>query len=205
MISGSPLLKTGRLTFDDGYRDNYEIALPLLEKFNCHATFFIVSSFIDGKIDLVGSSGWEGMTWEQVKSLDKSRFGEVAAHTDTHRLLSSLDENEVVEEILLCQKKLQINLGRDVDLFAYPNGQGADIPSHAINVLKENGFIGACSTFWRTTQKKKDQYLLNRIMITQDDDIRKFEKKLNGHYDYLYFVHKFKALYNLIFNGRGIF
>ena len=82
---------------------------------------------------------------------------------------------------------------------------GVSLHEKAINVLKENGFIGACSTFWRTTQKKKDQYLLNRIMITQDDDIRNFEKKLSGHYDYLYFVHKFKALCNRIFNGRGIF
>ncbi len=206
LILGSPLPKNPiALTFDDGYRDNFEIVLPLLEKFNCHATFFLVSSFIDGKIDLAGSPGWEGMTWEQVKSLDKSPFGEVAAHTDSHRLLSSLDEVEVLEEILTCQKKLQMNLERDVDLFAYPNGQGSDIPPYAIDVLRQNGFIGACSTFWRTTQKKNEQYRLNRIMITQHDSIRDLEKKLSGQYDFLYFIHKIKAFFYLIVGGRGIF
>ena len=65
-----------------------------------------------------------------------------------------LDENEVGRDFAR-QKKLQINLGRDVDLFAYPNGQGADIPSHAINVLKENGFIGACSTFGEQLRKER--------------------------------------------------
>jgi len=42
--------KTVALTFDDGYRDNFEIALPLLEKYNIPATFFITNNFGEGKI-----------------------------------------------------------------------------------------------------------------------------------------------------------
>jgi peptidoglycan/xylan/chitin deacetylase (PgdA/CDA1 family) len=45
---GAPLPRNPALiTFDDGYRDNFEIALPLLLKHGLRATFFVASSFIE--------------------------------------------------------------------------------------------------------------------------------------------------------------
>ena len=38
------------ISFDDGYRDNYEIALPILTKYGLTATFFIATGFLDGGI-----------------------------------------------------------------------------------------------------------------------------------------------------------
>ncbi len=40
--------RTVSLTFDDGYADNFTVALPILEQFNVPATFFVASGFIDG-------------------------------------------------------------------------------------------------------------------------------------------------------------
>ncbi|MEI6946637.1 polysaccharide deacetylase family protein [Paraflavisolibacter sp. H34] len=39
--------KTVCLTFDDGYSDNSRLARPLLEKYNCPATFFIATGYVD--------------------------------------------------------------------------------------------------------------------------------------------------------------
>lgn len=36
------------ITFDDGYADNYTVALPVLQRFGMHATFFVASGFLDG-------------------------------------------------------------------------------------------------------------------------------------------------------------
>jgi peptidoglycan/xylan/chitin deacetylase (PgdA/CDA1 family)/glycosyltransferase involved in cell wall biosynthesis len=48
--SGAPLpTNTVVITFDDGYRDNYTVALPLLEKYKLPATIFVVSGALDGK------------------------------------------------------------------------------------------------------------------------------------------------------------
>ena len=77
------------ITFDDGYRDNYELAS--IGKYKCHATFFLVSGFIDGKVDLNGQAGFEAMSWEQAeKVLANSPYAEIGAHSETHETLSTL-------------------------------------------------------------------------------------------------------------------
>lgn len=58
----SPSLDTPRgrhvmLTFDDGYRDNYELALPILRAHGAKALFFIVPGFIDN-----GTTAW----WDEI-------------------------------------------------------------------------------------------------------------------------------------------
>lgn len=47
------------LTFDDGYRDNYEVAYPLLRRHGLAATFFPATSFIDG----AGAAWWDELAW----------------------------------------------------------------------------------------------------------------------------------------------
>ena len=67
-------LKTGRalppnavsITFDDGYRDNYEVVLPLLEKYEVHATIFVVPDFINNNVNLINEPGWEAISWDQL-------------------------------------------------------------------------------------------------------------------------------------------
>ena len=50
------------ITFDDGYRDNYEVVYPLLKKYETPATMFVVTGFVDGVVDLNGYPGWESMS-----------------------------------------------------------------------------------------------------------------------------------------------
>lgn len=40
--------RAASITFDDGYADNVDVALPLLQRLGLHATFFIATGFLDG-------------------------------------------------------------------------------------------------------------------------------------------------------------
>ncbi|MEP5532876.1 polysaccharide deacetylase family protein [Ekhidna sp.] len=205
LIDGQPLPKKPVvLTFDDGYRDNFEVALPILEEFKCHATFFVVSGFIEGRVDLIGDPGWEAMSLKQLRIMDASEFAEVGAHTDTHAILSELSNAKVLCELKTCQSILQGILGRSIDLFAYPFGQGKHIASISPKLLTDLGFLGACSTFWRSTQSSGNLFLLNRIMVNQDDNVELLNQKLNGRFDFIYFVHKSTALASVIFKKKGV-
>ena len=57
--AGLPLPpRAAALTFDDGYRDNLEVAAPLLARLGLPATFFLVPSLLDG-----GPAWWETAGW----------------------------------------------------------------------------------------------------------------------------------------------
>ena len=152
------------ITFDDGYRDNFEIALPLLEKYKCHATFFIVSDFIKGEVVLNGQDGWEPMTWSQVKWIARLMLKLVFILKHI-ACCPSLSDDDLLSEIQDSKICIEQQLDRQVDLFAFPNGQGDDMPEKALEMLKTQGYKGGCSTFWRTTQKPEQSYVLNRLMI----------------------------------------
>jgi peptidoglycan/xylan/chitin deacetylase (PgdA/CDA1 family) len=47
------------ITFDDGYRDNYELAFPLLRRHGLSATFFLTTGFLDDRC----ASWWDEIAW----------------------------------------------------------------------------------------------------------------------------------------------
>ncbi len=192
------------ITFDDGYEDNFENAFQLLKKYELKATIFVVTGFINREVELIKRSGWGPMSWEQIKTMDKSSYIEIGAHSNTHHILSSLDDRDAINEIKTSKQILEEKLGRKVDLFAYPNGQGSDISLCALETVKQIGFKLACSTFWRTTHKENQRFLMNRVMVKGDDTVDLLILKLSGKYDYLYFIHKLRSLLYKVFFGHGI-
>lgn len=192
------------ITFDDGYRDNFEVVFPLLVKHGIHATMFVVTGFIDSTVDLNGSPGWEAMTWNQVRELDAAPMIEVGAHGHTHAILSDLSDSDAVEEIRLSKSRLAEELGHDIELFAYPFGQGRHISPVAMRAIRDFGFIGACSTFWRTTHRPGDQFVIGRVMINGVDDERVLSAKLEGRYDYIHPIQRGRAFLSRMLTGKGI-
>lgn len=115
---GEPLpLKPAVLTFDDGWQNQYQNALPILEKYGAVATFFVSPDGLGHGIQ---------MSWAQVKDLAK-RGMEIGSHTRHHPFLARIgSEGRLRDEIAGSKAILEKELGRPVTVFAYPYGSKND-------------------------------------------------------------------------------
>ena len=166
---GESLNRHLAITFDDGYRDNVENAMPVLEKLSLPATFFVVSQWI-------GSEAWpwwdreQGvrhpwMTWDQVRELSRRGF-DIGAHTRTHVDLGHVTGTAAGEEILGARLELERQLDKPVDLFAAPYGGPGNMAEANRELVKAAGFRCCCSCYGSLTVAGADPFHLHRMSIS---------------------------------------
>lgn len=141
------------LTFDDGYDDHYSAALPLLQKHQMTATFFIVSGFI-------GRPGY--MTAGQINEL-KAAGMELGGHTITHLDLATAPYNKQYTEISTSM------IGRS-SVFAYPSGKYNAITLQIMQLL---GVKVAVTTNFGLATDQSPLLELPRIRVKQNLDLLK--------------------------------
>lgn len=78
------------LTFDDGYKDNLTVAMPILKKYGAHATIFVNPDYVSPVSD--PQSDWGFMTWDEIKAAEKTGVFDIQAHTMTHEFIFTEDE-----------------------------------------------------------------------------------------------------------------
>jgi len=115
------------LTFDDGVEDQYTNALPILQQYGMHGTFYIISGYVG-----VNSAY---MTLPQVQAIYNAG-NEIAGHTVLHPYLTQLTTDEATREI--CQgRNTLLNWGFPVTNFAYPY---SDYNSAVEGIVQQCGF-----------------------------------------------------------------
>lgn len=77
------------LTFDDGYKDNLTVAMPVLKKYGARATIFVNPAYISPESD---DSDWGFMTWDEVEQAEASGVFDIQAHTMTHEFIFTSDK-----------------------------------------------------------------------------------------------------------------
>ena len=157
------------ITFDDGYRDNYEVAAPILKDLGLHSTFFITSGFIESNAvpywdaDLATPPSW--MDWSQVRALSDQGF-EIGSHTHTHIDLGKAPLEDIRTELRTSRQVLESRVGKPVTLFAYPFGGRANIREDAVRVVREEGFECCVSCCGGRNGSRADNYRFNRLPIS---------------------------------------
>ncbi|BCZ46864.1 deacetylase [Clostridium gelidum] len=101
------------ISFDDGYRDNYNNAFPILKEFNMNATIFVISSYLNRDSYL---------TAEEIKEM--SDYGiDIESHTVSHVKLSTLSYKDQLKELKNSKDTIENITGKPVISIAYPEGK----------------------------------------------------------------------------------
>jgi peptidoglycan/xylan/chitin deacetylase (PgdA/CDA1 family) len=193
------------ITFDDGYRNFYTDAYPILEEFGLSATVFVVSGFSrDQRFEREGN---EYMTWAEVREVS-ARGVRIGSHTVSHPRLYHLSLAKIDEEVGASKAMLEERIGERVAAFSYPfafpETDGGFI-RRLKDVLVAHGYQAGVSTVIGTARGSSERMILPRLPVNSWDDPDFFRAKLEGGYDWLHPIqYARKALKREVHDGRGM-
>ncbi|HKQ75637.1 MAG TPA: polysaccharide deacetylase family protein [Blastocatellia bacterium] len=237
ITAGQPLpSRLAAVTIDDGYRDAYEVAYPLLRRYGVPASLFVVTEFADRRawiwtdkarfmaqqaapqrqtakigeseiqIELNGATSrrnaWErvnsivkrfpdelkeeaierlsyaldvaipptpteefsSITWEEAREMNANGV-EIGSHTLTHPILTNVGDERLRRELRDSKSRLEEVLGRQVDLFCYPNG---DNDKRVRCEVLRAGYLGAVTIVNGLNGRGDDPLTLRRVHTEQD-------------------------------------
>jgi peptidoglycan/xylan/chitin deacetylase (PgdA/CDA1 family) len=156
------------ITFDDGYRDHYENAFPLLRKYDYEATFFIFTEPIQ-------TANVDYLSWDMVAEMHQAGM-EFGSHSHTHPDLRNRNIDFVKNEILTSKQLIEAHIDEPVRIFCYPAGRYDDL---TMQVIKEAGFWGAVTTQWGAAHSLENRFELPRIRVRGNDTAVELAQKLN--------------------------
>jgi len=171
------------VTFDDGYGDLAEYALPVLQRYGFGAVVFVVTGLVGGTNtwdEARGSNTHRLLTAEQIRYWATQGI-EFGAHSRTHADLTTLSADELAKEVVGSRNELAEILGAPVTSFAYPYGAY----NQAVNTCVQ----GAYSLTFRADEITAginylwtDPYGLQRTMVHPQDGVTDLECRLRwGH------------------------
>jgi peptidoglycan/xylan/chitin deacetylase (PgdA/CDA1 family) len=157
------------LTFDDGYRDAYEVVFPILLDYGFTATFFVLAT--------AAHYEWpDYLTWSQMKEMSDAGM-DIQGHGRDHVDLRGQPYDYLVYQILGTQEAISYHIGRPARFFCYPSGA---YDNDVIEVVKAAGFWGAVTTEWGRVQTREGLYEVPRVRMRGSTSLASFVSYLEG-------------------------
>lgn len=172
------------ITFDDGYLDTYDIAMPILLEFNMSAVIFAL-----GNRNLKRAV-WEErdrqdrcplMTDEQLEIADSLGF-EIGAHSMNHLDLTKTKDDELYAEIVKSKKEIENLLAKPVYTFAYPYGR---INEKIRKMAVDAGYTFACGVYTGPYRFGDDLFDIRRLAINYNTGTVQYLLRLLTPYQFI--------------------
>ena len=195
------------VTFDDGYLNFIQNALPILQEWKIPAILFIPVGYL-GKLP-----GWithhdhpnyheKLMSADQLKGLLKNQF-KIGSHCISHPRLTTLDPKQVKRELFESKSILETLLGKEVTTLSFPYN---DFNKDIVQLAKQAGYFRVFANVPAYPTSKIDKFLHGRIEVSLDDWYIEYWLKVRGAYQWLSLAIKIKRILvnmKLIFK-RGV-
>lgn len=148
------------LSFDDGFKNNFTNAFPILIRHNVPAIFYVPSSLIGADWNIAENyclnttryrAVIEMMSWKDLSDLLLEGY-EIGSHTKTHARFSEISNSQelMADEILGSKKELETNLNYECKYISWPFGRLTDADTKSLKMVKDAGYA-ACFGAYRGT------------------------------------------------------
>jgi peptidoglycan/xylan/chitin deacetylase (PgdA/CDA1 family) len=168
------------ITFDDGYRNNAEHALPVLKEFGFR-----------GVISLVGDRTLTTNSWDthkgipagdllsrqEILAVDAEGVIEFASHSHGHKSLPGLNDEQLEEELVGSKHHLESLLGHSIQYFTYPYG---DVNARVKQAVQRAGYTCAFAVHSGPMDFFGDLFEIRRMIIRNRDDEPYLFAKFSG-------------------------
>ena len=170
------------ITFDDALLSFYDQAKPILREYSAPATVFVISSSIESS-NMISNKELlhdrldttdELMTKEQLEELTQEPLISIGAHTETHPVLTEINEPErLKKEIIGAKETIESELGISINTFCYPYNEWNAKTHSLVNEVYEYAVQdGGCSTY---ITPNTNRHLIPRINAGVELDQLKYE------------------------------
>jgi peptidoglycan/xylan/chitin deacetylase (PgdA/CDA1 family) len=172
------------ITFDDGYLDTLENAIPILLELNMRAVIFVMG---DRKLK---SARWDElddfdscplMSDEQVRTIQEMGF-EIGAHSLDHFPLTVLSEEDIEYEVTRSKEAIENVLEKSIQTFSYPYGS---VDERVKRIVSDSGFLFACGVYTGAAKFSQSMMDFRRLAVNQETSRLKFLFTLLLPYQYI--------------------